>query len=139
MALPAPRPALSPLDREQCFDLRRSVLCGELHLGREAARDPFDDEAYHLLAVDGEKPVGTGRLLERGRHWIIEHVAVLPSHRRRGIGRAVVLGLVDEARRSRAPRLLALGPEAALSFLQACGFELECQDDGVVLTVLSEP
>jgi GNAT superfamily N-acetyltransferase len=131
------RPALSPLDREQCYDLRRSVLCGELHLGREAGRDGFDEEAFHLLAFDGEKPVATGRLLQRGSHWVIEHLAVLPGYRRQGTGRAVLAALVAEARRVQAARLLALGPEAALPFLQACGFELESQDDGIVLTSLS--
>jgi len=87
------RPAASSVDREQAFDIRRSVLCGELHLGREAARDPFDEEAFHLLALDGEKPVGTGRLLRRGSHWIIEHVAVLAPYRRQGTGRSLAAGL----------------------------------------------
>jgi GNAT superfamily N-acetyltransferase len=131
------RPAGSALDKEQCFDLRRSVLCGELHLGREAGRDPFDDEAQHRLAWDGDKPVGTGRLLRRGSHWVIEHLAILPGYRRQGLGRRLLAELVQAARREQAARLLALGPLGALPFLQACGFELESQDDGVVLTTLS--
>jgi GNAT superfamily N-acetyltransferase len=128
------RPAIAPLEKEQAFDIRRTVLCGELHLGREAARDPFDDQALILVAWLGQKPVATGRMVERAPWWVLEHLAVLAPWRRQGIGRALLAAFRQEAEAKALPRLLAVGPSAALPFLQAGGFRLENEDDGVVLT-----
>ncbi|HXB96721.1 MAG TPA: GNAT family N-acetyltransferase [bacterium] len=128
------RPAHSALEREQAFDIRRTVLCGELHLGREAARDPFDEQALILVAWLGEKPVATGRMVERAPWWVLEHLAVLGPWRRQGIGRALLAAFRREAEAKSLPRLLAVGPSSALPFLQAGGFRLENEDDGVVLT-----
>ena len=128
------RPALSPLEREQAFDIRRTVLCGELHLGREAARDPFDDQALILVGWLGEKPVATGRMVERAPWWVVEHLAVLGPWRRQGVGRALLAAFRSQAEAKGLARLLAVGPSSALPFLQAGGFRLENEDDGVVLT-----
>ena len=128
------RPAVSALEREQAFDIRRTVLCGELHMGREAARDAFDDQALLLVGWLGEKPVATGRMVERAPWWVVEHLAVLGPWRRQGVGRALLAAFRAEGEAKGLPRLLAVGPSGALPFLQAGGFRLENEDEGVVLT-----
>jgi len=127
------RPCFSSLDREQAFDIRRSVLCGELHLGREAARDDEDERAQLVLAVEGEKPVGTGRLVQRGVFWQVEHLAVLPLQRRRGLGLELLDYFEGLAREAGAVQLVAVAPIAARSFFLAAGFIVEKEDSKVAL------
>lgn len=132
-ALFALRPCLSSLEREQAFDVRRSVLCGELHLGREAAHDADDASAQLVLAYAGEKPVGTGRLLSRGDQWLLEHLAVLPPYRRKGLGRLLVGYFEAAARDSGAADLVAVAPRSASAFFIAVGYGVEKEESDVTL------
>ena len=135
------RPCLSSLDREQAFDIRRSVLCGELHLNREAARDDDDDSAgtYLALAWEGEKPVGTGRLLQRGSFWVLEHVSVLPEQRHRGVGQALLGHFRAQAQARGVRDLLVVSPAVASPFFLKAGFAMQgAQGDLVVLQSLLE-
>lgn len=127
------RPALSALEREQACDLRRSVLCGELHMGREAARDAEDDTAYLALVWDGEKPVGTGRLLAQGGLHQLQHLCVLPQYRRRGLGRLLVAHFEGVGREAGAAELVAVAPQGAQAFFVAAGFIVEKEDGEVAL------
>ena len=128
------RPCLSRLDREQAFDIRRSVLCGELHLNREAAQDEDDETATLAVLWRGEKPVGTGRVVQRGSYWVIEHVCVLPEQRRQGLGRALVDYLHAQSLRLGAPELVAVSPVASSAFFARCGFaQVSAQSDLVLL------
>jgi GNAT superfamily N-acetyltransferase len=103
------------------------VLCGELHLGREAARDAEDETAHLVLAFAGEKPVGTGRLVQRGELLLLEHLSVLPQYRRQGLGRLLVGYFAGEA----GVDLLAVAPDTALAFFVAAGFIVEKEDPPV--------
>jgi N-acetylglutamate synthase-like GNAT family acetyltransferase len=131
------RPCLSPLDREQAFDIRRSVLCGELHLNREAARDEDDESAYLAIAWLGEKPVGTGRLLQRGPFWQMEHLCVLPEQRKQGVGRGLVEHFIGKARSQGSQELVVVSPVAAQAFFSGLGFELAASQAD--LSVLKRP
>ena len=124
---------LSPLEIEQACDIRRSVLCGELHLGREAARDADDDTAHLVLALEGEKPVATGRLVQRGGLHLLEHLAVLPRFRRLGAGRAMVAYFVTAAKEAGVRELVAVAPQSARAFFVAVEFVVEKEDGEVAL------
>jgi GNAT superfamily N-acetyltransferase len=128
------RPCASPLDREQAFDIRRSVLCGELHLNREAARDDDDEGAYLALAWEGEKPVGTARLLQRGDFWVLEHLCVLPEQRRQGVASALLGHFKARAQAQGAQDLLVVSPAVSSPFFLKAGFAMQgSQADLVVL------
>jgi GNAT superfamily N-acetyltransferase len=131
--MPPPRLTTSTLERELAQDLRRSILCGELNWGREAVDDGWDKDADVALILDGagDKPVATGRLIRRAEQWCLDLVAVLPKHRRRGLGRELVDFLASLARQKGALHLLALASSDAVPFFQACGF-VEAPGDGVV-------
>ena len=118
------RPCLSRLEKEQAFDIRRSVLCGELHMNREAAQDEDDADAYLALAWQGEKPVGTGRLLRRGPFWQVEHLCVLPEQRKTGVGRQLLEHFADHARAQGSQELVAVSPVGAQVFFHRLGFSL---------------
>ena len=84
----------TPEALEQAFQIRAVVFVEEQGIPLELDRDGRDEEAWHILALDGAAPVATGRLLPKGpRAGKIERIAVLPSHRGRGLGRCIVEGL----------------------------------------------
>lgn len=43
-----------------------------------------------VLAVDGERPVGSARFAREPEHLYVGRLAVLPSHRRRGVASAIM-------------------------------------------------
>jgi GNAT superfamily N-acetyltransferase len=117
------RLCLTRLDREQAQDLRRSVLCGELHLDRSVVDDGRDEDAHVAVLWSQHKPVATGRLLKRGGLWVLEHLAVLPAHRRAGAGRRLVDFLCALCRQEEGDAVHSVSPASASPFFRACGFE----------------
>jgi N-acetylglutamate synthase-like GNAT family acetyltransferase len=131
------RPCASALEREQAFDIRRSVLCGELHMNREAAQDEDDASAYLAIAWQGEKPVGTGRLIQRGEFWQVEHLCVLPEQRKAGIGRSLMEHFSAQAKAQGSHELVAVSPVATQAFFSRQGFSLVASQ--VDISVLKRP
>lgn len=76
--------------------VRDVVFVGEQQVPVEIERDALDASCAHVLARDADgRPVGTGRLSPDGR---IGRMAVLREWRGRGVGRAMLLRLLEEAR-----------------------------------------
>ena len=76
--------------------VRDVVFVQEQRVPLAIERDALDPACVHVLArdVDG-RPIGTGRLAPSGK---IGRMAVLAAWRGRGVGRAMLLRLIDEAR-----------------------------------------
>ena len=83
---------------EALSSLRHVVFVEEQGVPLELELDGEDPDAHHAAAFsdDGEV-IGTGRLLESGK---IGRMAVRQPLRRRGIGLALLLALMEEARRA---------------------------------------
>ena len=75
-------------DLKGCFALRRSVFIEEQGFQREF--DETDKKAWHLLASDGELPVGTARLYQQEGWWHIGRICVIRPFRRRGYASAIL-------------------------------------------------
>ena len=99
----APKVAVATGDQiELCYAVRKAVFQEEQQVPESLERDAQDATAVHMLhclANSGE-PVGASRLLisADGTVGKIGRVCVLKQHRCRGIGRAVVIGSVEELR-----------------------------------------
>ncbi len=109
-----------PDQAEQLRFVREQVFVVEQKVPLDLEWDGLDQEAIHLLARDTQgAPIGTARLLPDGQ---IGRMAVLPSWRRKGVGRALLLGLLELAaqRPGQAPFLNA--QTSALSFYRNLGF-----------------
>ncbi|MCU0902888.1 MAG: GNAT family N-acetyltransferase [Tabrizicola sp.] len=77
-------------DIPTCQALRRVVFIEEQGVPEADEVDGLDGRAIHLLAWDGECPVGTARLLVKGEVGKIGRVCVLPEARGLGLGAALI-------------------------------------------------
>jgi predicted GNAT family N-acyltransferase len=100
--------------------IRFEVFVREQRVPPEIELDDQDAVCIHAIAFDGERPIGTGRLLPDGH---IGRMAVLKEWRGRGIGGLILNELMQAAMR-RGDREIALSAQVqAVDFYRAHGFE----------------
>jgi ElaA protein len=83
---------------KQAWALRRRVFIEEQHVPEEIELDADDARAVHALAIESQRPVGCGRMLECGDYVKIGRMAVLAECRGTGVGRRVLEFLIEHAR-----------------------------------------
>ncbi|WP_374337808.1 GNAT family N-acetyltransferase [Methyloversatilis sp.] len=102
--------------------IRREVFVIEQRVPEEMEWDADDATGVHALALIDECPVGCGRLLPDAH---IGRIAVRAPFRLRGVGRAVMLALLDAARRRSMPHVELHAQTHALRFYERLGFVAE--------------
>ena len=104
----------------ECIQL--DVFCREQGIPEPLCKDG-NVNAHHILAMDGDRPVATARLTVGGNGVAeLARIAVLPSHRSCGLGRALVRKL-EEAAVQREVTELVLHPHLHLeSFYASLGY-----------------
>ncbi len=118
-----------PRGRLAALQLRRAVFIDELG---ETARvfDDHDAESLLLLATLEEIAVASARLrierddddLERAE---VQWLAVLPAHRRQGVGAALLSAVESEALRRGLDAVRCEPPEALRAALERAGYRQE--------------
>jgi predicted GNAT family N-acyltransferase len=84
--------------------------------------DHDDKHATHFLAFDAGKAVGTARVVMRYRNAKVGRMAVLKSHRGRGVGTKLLKRAIAAARRAGANKIYLHAQVAVIGFYQAMGF-----------------
>jgi predicted GNAT family N-acyltransferase len=85
--------------RAEAYALRQRVFVGEQGVPAELERDALDEGAFHAVALDGARCVGTGRLVaQAGGVGRVGRMAVDAAHRRGGVGARVLEALEARAR-----------------------------------------
>ncbi len=103
----------------QAQAIRQVVFVEEQEVPSELERDGRDGEARHVLVLCDGQPVATGRLtMEPDGVYVPARIAVLASHRGRGLGRLVIERLEALAWAAGATALL-LHPHAHLEAFYA--------------------
>ncbi|KAF1728594.1 MAG: GNAT family N-acetyltransferase [Pseudoxanthomonas sp.] len=104
-------------------DLRRvreAVFVEEQGVPRDLERDALDPLCHHVIARNAEgQPIGTARLTPDHR---IGRMAVLSAWRGRGVGEALLLALLAEARRRQWPAVSLHAQVGAEGFYARQGF-----------------
>lgn len=124
-----------PRGRLAALQLRRAVFVDELGLDRDEVFDGQDTESLLLLASVEGSPVATARLLiEMGEDDLeraeVQWFAVLPEHRGKGIGAALLSAVESEALRRGLDAIRADPPEVLRGVLAREGYTAEAS--GVV-------
>jgi predicted GNAT family N-acyltransferase len=98
---------------EAAIVIQLRVFCEEQGIPKSLCLEGNDD-ASHVLALERSRPVATARVIYRpDGDGELARVAVLPSHRKAGIGRALVLAL-EEIAVQNGVRCLTLKPHLHL-------------------------
>lgn len=101
--------------------IRESVFVREQGVPAALEYDGLDPECRHALVSTGAgEPIATGRLLPDGR---IGRIAVAPAWRGRGVGRTVMLALINEAKHARHHEVVLNAQVSAVPFYLGLGFE----------------
>jgi len=109
-------------DTETCFALRHEVFVAEQGYSAEGEVDALDAQSHHLLALDGETPIGTARVFLDGISAKIGRVCVIAARRGTGLGAELIKAAVALAVEKGAERAV-LGAQAhAVGFYNKLGF-----------------
>lgn len=101
--------------------VRSTVFIDEQRVPHELEFDDRDGFCRHVLAFDGDTAVGTGRL-DIGYGGKVGRVAVVATHRRGGVGRAIMQRLHAIARAERQVRLWCHAQLTAVPFYEGLGY-----------------
>jgi predicted GNAT family N-acyltransferase len=129
------RIATRPEERAQAFGIRRLVFQDEQGVPAEDEFDADDERATHLLALAGNTPVGTGRIVFHPDHAKIGRMAVLKAWRGQGVGRALMEEFFRLAAEQPVSRLVLHAQVHAIPFYEATGFRVvgaEFQEAGIL-------
>ncbi|MEO0357351.1 MAG: GNAT family N-acetyltransferase [Pseudomonadota bacterium] len=109
-------------DIAACQAIRRVVFIEGQNVPLDEEVDGKDPKATHILARFNGQPIGTARILPYGTTSKIGRVAVLDSHRGKGVGAAIIEACHDAARRQGATRVILGSQTHALGFYEQLGY-----------------
>jgi predicted GNAT family N-acyltransferase len=116
-----------PNDLEGAFEIRRRVFIDEQGVDPEIEWDGQDETAIHAVATIGDHMVGTGRLLKTDDPEVVRigRMAVVPEHRRRGIGETLLRALEEYASAHGALNATLHAQTYVTSFYESHGYVAE--------------
>ena len=107
-------------DRAKLEFVRRQVFIIEQKIPESEEWDDADENSSHVLAFSEKRDVvGTGRLGPTGK---IARLAVLGEYRGQGVGSAMLIRLVEEARQRGFDQVYLHAQMHALNFYKKFGF-----------------
>ena len=101
--------------------IRENVFINEQAVPPELEWDAEDAAATHFLALEGDYPIGTARLLPDGH---IGRVSVLKDWRGQHVGDAILNYVIAEAERSGLKRQMLSAQVHATPFYERLGFKV---------------
>jgi GNAT superfamily N-acetyltransferase len=104
-------------------ELRYQVLYEPFGVARSEMWDQDEPGIHHLLALDGDRVLGYGCLVERGGEGQVRQLAVEPAARRGGVGGALLDELVAAAARRGIERVWSNVRVPFVGFYERAGFE----------------
>jgi len=109
---------------EEAFEVRREVFVEEQGISEDLVFDGHDGEALHMVVKDGQRVIGTARvLLLADNQEKLERMAVLKPFRHKGIGRGIVSFLNKEMRKRQLEQVVLHAQYTVVAFYKSCGFE----------------
>src|SRR5438067_6811203 len=110
------------MERDACYRVREAVFVEEQQVPRWEELDADDETADHFLAEADGLIVGTARLVDKGGGvGKIGRVAVLAAYRGHGIGRDLMLRVIDAGFR-RYDTLILDAQISVIPFYERLGF-----------------
>ena len=108
--------------REQLIAVRFEVFVIGQDVPVDLEQDALDPHCRHFLATCESRPIGTARVDSHGH---VGRVAVLEEFRGRGIGKAIMLAVIEAMRASHHEQALLNSQTSALGFYRKLGFDVD--------------
>lgn len=106
-----------------CYEIRKAVFVEEQGFDINSEFDGIDEKAVHLVAFDGEKPIGTARLFfEEEGVCHFGRICILKEYRGKNIGSGIISALQEKAESLGAKRLVLGAQVRASKFYEKQGF-----------------
>jgi predicted GNAT family N-acyltransferase len=103
--------------------LRYQVFVIEQEVPEEMEWDEFDEIAWHAIVTAHNQTVGTGRLILDGHIAKIGRMAVQSSRRNQGIGKSILMALIQTAKEKGAQECILHAQTHAIAFYAKADFE----------------
>ena len=102
--------------------IREQVFIQEQQIAVEDEWDAEDAIALHFVVLDQHQPIATARLLNNNS---VGRVAVLKEYRGKGIGRLLMLEIIQQAKHQQREFLKLSSQVHAIAFYQSLGFNVQ--------------
>lgn len=111
-------------DLKEAFEVRKKVFTEGQGIPEDLEFDNHDREALHMVVKDGERVIGTARVLFLAANRAkIERMAILRPFRHRGIGRRIISFLNEELKNRHVEEAVLHAQYSVVAFYKSCGFE----------------
>ena len=117
----------SPKNKKE-FDayymLRWEVLRKPLGGSLESTKDEFESKSYHVIAITSKGEIlGVGRLHDiNNESCQIRYMAIKDKYRNLGIGRGIVINLIEQAQKENKKKIILHSRENSVNFYKKNGF-----------------
>ena len=116
----------SDVDFKQYFKLRWRILRAPWGEPEGSEVDDIEDQCFHIMAVEGNRVVGVGRLqYNSAEEAQIRYMAVSEEYEGNGIGRQIVSALEQEAVDRNINKIVLDAREPAVGFYQKLDYRIE--------------
>jgi predicted GNAT family N-acyltransferase len=106
-------------------EIRQMVFIREQGVPAELEWDGLDPGCVHLIALDAAwNAIGTARLLLQDAHGAVGRMAVLKEWRGKGVGRALMRRLLEEAIKRQIQQVVLNAQAYAVEFYAKFGFRI---------------
>ncbi|MEW4285288.1 GNAT family N-acetyltransferase [Priestia koreensis] len=109
--------------QDDAYFVRKTVFVEEQGVPAELEIDQHDKTAVHIVAYDNERPVGAGRFRIVDGYGKVERVCVLPSHRKDGVGKQLMLKMQEVAKEQGLSKLKLNAQTHAEGFYKHLGYK----------------
>lgn len=136
------REARGDTERRAALALRHEVFVDEQGVPVELEIDEHDDAALHLVALDGDRLVGTCRVVRDGDRAKFGRLVVARAARGSGIGSALLGEAERHARAAGATRMVLAAQTSAVGLYERAGYSARGEvflDAGIEHMTMEKP
>jgi len=109
---------------KRAFEVRKKVFVEEQDIAESLEFDGNDGQALHMVVMDGERVIGTARVLFLADNQAkLERMAILKPFRRKGIGRRLIYYLNEDLSKRQVAQVVLHAQYSVVAFYKSCGFE----------------
>lgn len=117
------RPVRNKKELEETMKIREIVFQKGQKVPKERDHDGLDKEAYHIIVLYKEKPMGCARVRFIGKTAKLERIAILEKYQGKGYGKMLTEYLIRYCKKKKAKQIIIHSQYYVKDFYAKCGFK----------------